>query len=497
MASSSSASSMSSTTTFHKAYNLYHKLSQNQYDTLCLLLLLIFDSSLSLVILYKIPYTEIDWIAYMEEVTTWQNGEYNYVNIRGGTGPLVYPAGFLYLFGVLKWIAGANGKFAGNIFHVQTVFYGIYCINAFVVLKIYTIIVQCQRQRLMEKLPSNGEHQQQQKQSKISNTVWSWRFSMLLLCLSKRIHSIYILRLFNDGPCMLLFYISVYFFMKSSDAKSTMSYHNSFRMGCIFFSLAVSIKMNILLFAPGLLLLLLQYHDNLWKTVECLTICAVVQLVLGAPFLATYPVSYIRKAFEFDRVFFFKWTVNWKVSTTSVKSFLSTVDYPSITLITSCRCNHKFLHEDIFTSKPLSILLLAFHILTLIFFARKWIQTSRRRHSNKSIFLGPSKHLRPIYIFYTLSISNFIGIVFARTLHYQFYSWYFHTMPFMLWMTDLPFLTKVAVVGLIEYSFNVFPATVMSSAVLQFAHYVTLISLWKARLPMIVSKDDEEQKKKV
>jgi alpha-1,3-mannosyltransferase len=41
--------------------------------------------------------------------------------------------------------------------------------------------------------------------------------------------------------------------------------------------------------------------------------CALPQLVLGAPFLLTFPVSYLRKAFELDRVFFYKWTVNFKV----------------------------------------------------------------------------------------------------------------------------------------------------------------------------------------
>jgi len=29
--------------------------------------------------------------------------------------------------------------------------------------------------------------------------------------------------------------------------------------------------------------------------------------------------------------------------------------------------------------------------------------------------------------------SVFIGIVFSRTLHFQFYSWYFHSIPFLLW----------------------------------------------------------------
>ena len=40
------------------------------------------------------PYTEIDWKAYMQEVEGYLSGERNYERIRGDTGPLVYPAGF-------------------------------------------------------------------------------------------------------------------------------------------------------------------------------------------------------------------------------------------------------------------------------------------------------------------------------------------------------------------------------------------------------------------
>eukprot|EP00567_Pseudictyota_dubia_P012719 CAMPEP_0197458078 /NCGR_PEP_ID=MMETSP1175-20131217/47671_1 /TAXON_ID=1003142 /ORGANISM="Triceratium dubium, Strain CCMP147" /LENGTH=78 /DNA_ID=CAMNT_0042992605 /DNA_START=27 /DNA_END=260 /DNA_ORIENTATION=+ len=76
----------------------------------------------------------------------------------------------------------------------------------------------------------------------VANDVWFLRLAMVLLCLSKRIHSIFVLRLFNDCPAMLLLYVSVYLFAL-----------NKWRTGCIFFSLAVSIKMNVLLFAPGLL----------------------------------------------------------------------------------------------------------------------------------------------------------------------------------------------------------------------------------------------------
>lgn len=32
-----------------------------------------------------------------------------------------------------------------------------------------------------------------------------------------------------------------------------------------------------------------------------------------------------------------------------------------------------------------------------------------------------------------LFTSNLIGITFARSLHYQFFSWYAHQMPFLLW----------------------------------------------------------------
>jgi alpha-1,3-mannosyltransferase len=50
----------------------------------------------------------------------------------------------------------------------------------------------------------------------------------------------------------------------------------------------------------------------------------------------------------------------------------------------------------------------------------------------------------------------------------QFYCWYFHTLPYLLWQSSsLPVVAKLAVVMAIEWAFNVFPATPASSAVLQ------------------------------
>jgi len=69
--------------------------------------------------------------------------------------------------------------------------------------------------------------------------------------------------------------------------------------------------MNVLLQAPGLFILLLMAL-GLKETVICLAICAMVQVVIGLPFLATYPLEYLEKSFEFSRVFVYQWTVNLK-----------------------------------------------------------------------------------------------------------------------------------------------------------------------------------------
>ncbi len=40
----------------------------------------------------------------MQEVGGFLSGERNYFNLKGDTGPLVYPAGFVYIFSGLRWL---------------------------------------------------------------------------------------------------------------------------------------------------------------------------------------------------------------------------------------------------------------------------------------------------------------------------------------------------------------------------------------------------------
>jgi alpha-1,3-mannosyltransferase len=279
----------------------YKDSSTATWDVPFILVLLMFEAVICTAIIQLVPYTEIDWQAYMEQVTTFQGGQRNYLNIRGGTGPLVYPAGFLYMYSFFQKIAGGDGT---DIDAAQNSFAVVYLLQAALILYLYTLVARQQATTMAKYFITQDPNLLVRYPFATAHCIWSWRMAMFFgCCLSKRIHSIFVLRLFNDGPAMVLLYISVVFFVKAY-----------WKIGCVFFSLAVSIKMNILLFAPGLLLLLLQGQSNIYGTIVCLSICAGIQLFLGYPFLSTYPVAYLRKSFELDRVFMHKWTVNWKVS---------------------------------------------------------------------------------------------------------------------------------------------------------------------------------------
>ncbi|XP_065032362.1 dol-P-Man:Man(5)GlcNAc(2)-PP-Dol alpha-1,3-mannosyltransferase-like isoform X3 [Musa acuminata AAA Group] len=322
--------------------------------------LLVLDSILVALIIAYVPYTKIDWDAYMSQVDGFLGGERDYTKLKGDTGPLVYPAGFLYVYSAIKFLTG------GEVFPAQILFGILYIINLGLVFFIY-----------------------------IKTDLLPW-WALSFLCLSKRVHSIFILRLFNDCFAMTLLHASL-----------ALLFSQKWHLALIIFSGAVSIKMNVLLYAPPLFLLMLKALD-VKGVFSVLFGAALVQIILGLPFLLTYPVEYISRAFNLGRVFIHFWSVNFK-----------------------------FVPEEIFVSKEFACALLVLHLTLLIVFANfRWSKNGlfhllKSKVSDAfSIFSiqqfqsceSRIKTLNKEYIATVMFVGNFIGIVCARSLHYQFYS---------------------------------------------------------------------------
>jgi alpha-1,3-mannosyltransferase len=124
----------------------------------------------------------------MQEVGGFLQGDWNYLHLKGDTGPLVYPAGFLYVFSILKF-ATNNGH---DIQRAQYIFTGIYCVMIATLFIIYRKVMLSIKDGY-KKMPAI--------------------YIFTLLCLSRRIHSIFVLRLFNDTIAMTLLYLAVLSFI--------------------------------------------------------------------------------------------------------------------------------------------------------------------------------------------------------------------------------------------------------------------------------------------
>jgi alpha-1,3-mannosyltransferase len=141
----------------------------------------------------------------------------------------------------------------------------------------------------------------------------------------------------------------------------------------------------------------------------------------------------------------------------------------------------------VFTSKGLSIVLLMLHLGMLGVCAKGALAAARKRSGGRVLLPPNPPALSAHYVIYTLFVSNFVGICFARTLHYQFYAWYYHTVPYLLWTTvresNVRLVVRLLLLWGLEYAFLTFPATPTSSAVLQVCHLIILASIWVHGFP--------------
>lgn len=173
--------------------------------------------------------TEIDWIAYCQEVEGFLSGDYNYSNLKGDTGPLVCtlvskrypliepdpsisdPAGFVYVY----WFLYAITDSGRNIRLAQFIFAVAYVLTLAIVLRIY------QRSSAVRV----ATYLALARMSVCLSLVYAAQvpnWVVLLVCLSRRVHSIYMLRLFNDGVAMLFFYAAMLLLIEEQHAWASL-----------------------------------------------------------------------------------------------------------------------------------------------------------------------------------------------------------------------------------------------------------------------------------
>jgi alpha-1,3-mannosyltransferase len=226
------------------------------------------------------------------------------------------------------------------------------------------------------------------------------------------------------------------------------------------YSWGLGIKMSLLLALPaiGVVLFLARGVGPSFKQAWLM---AQLQVVIAFPFMSNL-TGYLSRAFEFSRQFLFKWTVNWR-----------------------------FVGEDVFLSREFSASLLVGHISALILFATtRWLRPAEKSISelvgNALKFgepCGKTQHaisirISPNYILTTILTTNAIGMLFARSLHYQFYAYIALSTPFLLWRSGMHPIFQYAVWAAQEWAWNVYPSTDPSSMVIVGVLFTTVASVW-------------------
>jgi len=381
--------------------------------------------------------TEIDWEAYMQQIEQYISGERDYTKIYGGTGPLVYPAAHVYIYNALYHITD-RGR---DIFLAQIIFGMVYLATLGIVMLCYRQAEVCATivtRFALETLADFGICQ-------------APPYIFPLLILSKRLHSIFLLRCFNDCFAVLFLWISIYAYQR-----------HLFTIGSLAYSWGLGVKMSLLLALPALGIILLLMRGVVTGARQAWMMFQ-LQLVIAFPFLSVNAIGYFSRAFEFSRQFLFKWTVNWR-----------------------------FVGEELFLSREFSISLLVGHVSALVLFAlTKWLapasrpvvdMVSRALHGQEplgDIQQQVSRRITPRYILTTVLTAIVIGMLFARSLHYQFYVYLAWATPFLLWRSRLHPLLQYGLWAAQEWAWNVYPSTDLSSQVVVGVMALTIASvLW-------------------
>lgn len=358
-------------------------------------------------IIKHVPYTEIDYRAYMEQVELIQVGERRYSHIEGGTGPLVYPGGHVLVYKAMHWLTEGMDEVGRG----QQAFRWLYLVTLALQMLLYYEL-----------------------------GIPGW--CSVLACASKRLHSIYVLRLFNDCFTTFFMVVTVLLFNHARRRRIWSLF------GSLSYSMAVSIKMNALLYAPAIAVsVYLLQGGQLAACIACAALFCSWQLVVAWPF-AQFWRDYLSSAFNFHRHFMYKWSINWQ--------FLEPEAFNS----------------PVFQRTLLASQLIATITLLLCLFPKlpSYIYNTLRRPRERALL---PTHDGLVLL---LPLTNFIGIIFSRSLHYQFLCWYHWTIPVLLYRVA-PVYVGIPWYVLHEWCWNSYPPNSTASAMLLFLNSSLLLGI--------------------
>lgn len=178
---------------------------------------------------------------------------------------------------------------------------------------------------------------------------------------------------------------------------------------------------------------------------------------MALPFLPANAKGYLTRAFQLNRIFLYKWTVNWR-----------------------------FVEEKIFLSREFATALLICHASILVLFiSTRWTRPSGRSMNDlvRTIFKAPvtqqlSLNVTPEFVMTTILSSMVIGLLCARSLHYQFYAYITWVSPVLLWKAGLHSIFIYLIWTAQEWAWNVYPSTKASSMVVVGCLVLQVFSVW-------------------
>lgn len=237
-----------------------------------------------------------------------------------------------------------------------------------------------------------------------------------------------------------------------------------FTVGSVAYAFGVGTKMSLLLAAPAIGIILIQVLP-FKRAMNAVFLMAQVQFTLAIPFLKNAR-GYLTRSFELSRVFMYKWTVNWR-----------------------------FVGEERFLSREFATALVVIHLTLLAIFI--WTRWSRPSGLSVPALIATAFHPLPIeaqqrlyhdttpsFIMTSILSSMAIGMLCARSLHYQFYAYMAWSTPFLLWKSGVHPVMTYVIWAAQEWAWNVYPSTDTSSRVVVGCLAVQVLALWQG------TKDD-------